>query len=568
MKNAELAEIFSDLADILEYQGENRFKLNAYRRASRVLEDMTEDIEAVAAENRLRDLPGIGEAIASKIEEYLETGKMNRFEEAKAEAPSGLMDMLRVPGLGPKTVAMIHKELGISTLDELREAAAEGRLKGLPGIGPKKSDNIARGLEMMVEDDNRMLLGEALPLVESVIESMKKAGVERIVQAGSLRRMKDTIGDIDILAAGDDGGKTIDKFCELPIVERVLAHGDTKGSVVTDEGRQVDLRVVAPESFGAALQYFTGSQAHNVKIRDLAKRKGLKVNEYGVFKGDKNIAGETEEDVYKALGLPLIPPELREDRGEIEAAMDGKLPELLELSDIKGDLHAHTDYSDGHATIEQMAEAAKKRGYEYLAISDHSRALRVFGGMDSDELLTQVKEIRQIDKEISGIKLLASVEVDILGDGSLDLPDDTLEQLDFVTASIHSGFQQPREKITERVISAIRNPNVNSIGHPTGRLLNRRSPFDIDMDAVIKDAAKHGVALEINANPHRLDLTDVACRRAADQGVMIVINTDAHDTDDLGLMRFGVSVARRGWLSKKNILNALPLKELQKKLNK
>jgi DNA polymerase (family 10) len=380
--------------------------------------------------------------------------------------------------------------------------------------------------------------------------------------------MKETVGDLDVLTAGPDRDEIIRLFCSLPDVREVLAKGSTKASIITHQGRQVDLRVVPLKSFGAALQYFTGSKAHNIRLRDLAKKAHLKVNEYGVFRGNKAIAGETEESVYAALGLPWIPPEIREDRGEIEAALEGKLPKLLELTDIQGDLHVHTDWSDGHASIEDMARAAKARGYRYLALCDHTRALKIFGGLSGEEVLEQVIEVRKASSKVPGIKLLTGVEVDIKSDGSLDLPDAVLARLDFVTASVHSGFKQHREKMTARIVSALRHEHVDSIGHPTGRLLGAREPYDVDLEVLLQEAARQGKCLEINAHPERLDLSDQACRRARELGVKLVINTDAHSTDDLDLMRFGVATARRGWLEKQDVLNALPLQTLLKKLGR
>lgn len=568
MKNKELARIFYELADLLEFKGENPFKLNAYRKAARAMEDLPEDVALVAKEDRLREIPGIGEAITAKINEYLESGQMKRYEEAKQGVPSGLLDMLGVPGLGPRTVAQLNKELGITTLKELENAARRGKIQGLPGFGEKKVQNILQGIEMKAEAGKRMLLGEALPLVERITEALRKAGVEKVVPAGSLRRMKETAGDIDILAAGKDGREIVKLFCRLPQVRKVLAEGNTKGSVIIEEGRQIDLRVVAVESYGAALVYFTGSKAHNIHLRTLAIKKNLKVSEYGVFRGDKPIAGATEESVYAALEMPFIPPELREDRGEIEAALEKRLPKLLELGDIRGDMHAHTNWTDGNASIEAMAKAAKAKGYEYLVISDHTRALKVFGGLSAEEMLEEIEEVRKAGRKVPGIRLFTGAEVDIKSDGSLDLPDEVLAKLDFVTASVHSGFKQSREKVTGRIVRAIRSEHVDAIGHPTGRLISSRKAYDVDLDAVMTEAAKRGKCLEINAHPERLDLNDQECRRAKELGVTMVINTDAHAVQNFDLMRFGVATARRGWLEKSDILNTLPVKQVTARLGK
>ncbi len=568
MKNSELARIFRELADLLEFKGENPFKLAAYRKAARAMEDLTEDVAVVAKEDRLRDIPGIGEAIDSKIKEYLETGKMKRYEDAKQGVPSGLLEMLAVPGLGPRTVAILNQKLGVKTLKELEHAARAGKIEGLPGFGAKKIQNILGGIEMKTEGAKRMLLGEALPLVERITAEMRKAGIEKVVPAGSLRRMKETVGDLDILAAGKNGKEIVKLFCGLPQVKKVLAEGNTKGSVIVEEGRQVDLRVVPVESFGAALLYFTGSKAHNIHLRTLALKKNLKVNEYGIFRGEKAIAGKTEESVYEALGMQFIPPELREDRGEIEAALEKTLPKLIEIGDVRGDMHVHTNWSDGKASIEDMAKAAKAKGYEYIVISDHSRALKVFGGLSAEEMLEEVEEIKKTNRKVPGIRLLTGAEVDIKSDGSLDLPDEVLSKLDFVTASVHSGFKQSRETVTARILKAIRSEHVDAIGHPTGRLIGLRKSYDVDLDAVITEAAKRGTFLEINAHPQRLDLNDQACRRAKELGAKMVISTDAHAVENFDLMRFGVATARRGWLEKGDVLNTLPLKRLTAKLGK
>ncbi len=556
MTNRDLANAFETLADLLEFKGENAFKLRAYRRAAQVIRDLTEDISVLAKEGRLRDLPGVGEGIAKKIVQFVETGTMDKLIEAKRGIPSGISDMLAISGVGPRTVALAHEKLGVNTLEELAEAARDGRLAELPGMGAKKAENVLKGIEFMHRAAERITLGEALPLVEEVIAELRSKGIRRAVAAGSLRRMRETIGDVDILTSGKDGGKIIRGFTGLSRVQRVLGAGDTKGSVVMDNGVQVDLRVVPPESYGAALQYFTGSKAHNVRLRRIARERGLKLSEYGIFEGDRQIAGRSEEEVYGALDLPVIPPELREDRGEIEAAQKSALPKLIQLSDIKGDLHVHTNWSDGHNTIEEMVHAAKKRGYKYIVICDHTRALKVFGGLDSKRLKSQITDVRKTDEKTKGIRVLTGTEVDIRADGSLDLPDEELAELDFVTASVHSAFKQDRDTMTRRIIKAIENPHVDSIGHLTGRLLGKREGYDVDIEAVLEAAARTGTALELNAHPVRLDLTDQACRRAKEVGAKVVVNTDAHDVEQLDLMRFGVATARRGWLEKSNVLNS------------
>ena len=558
MRNDEIAGMLETLANLLEFKGENPFKLSAYRRAARVLRDQTEDVATLVRENRLKELPGIGESIEKKIVQALTTGKIEKLTEAMKTVPPGVLRMMEIPGVGPRTAAQVHEKLGIKTLEEFTAAARSGKLAGVPGIGAKKAAGFLGAIKFAKASSRRMLLGEALPLAEKIIAQLEERGVRGALAAGSLRRMCETIGDIDILAAGAGAasGKIIGAFTKLPEVRRVLGAGGTKASIVMESGVQVDLRVVPPESFGAALQYFTGSKAHNIRLRAMARERGLKLSEYGVFKGDRRIAGRTEEEVYRALKLPLIPPELREDRGEIEAAQKGALPKLVTLDDIRGDLHVHTKWSDGRNTIEEMARAARALGRKYIVISDHTRALKIFGGLDVDGLMKEVAEVRAAAKKLRGIALLTGTEMDIRADGTLDLPDAALAKLDFVIASVHSAFRQDKEKMTRRIIKAIENPNVDCIGHLTGRLLGRREGYAVDVEAVLKAAARNGTAIELNANPLRLDLTDQACRRAKELGVQVVINTDAHSTEDLQLMRYGVATAQRGWLEKSNVLNA------------
>ena len=558
MRNDEIAGMLETLANVLEFQGENPFKLGAYRRAARVLRDLTEDVATLVAENRLKDLPGIGESIEAKIVQALKTGKIEKLTAALKTVPPGVVAMMEIPGVGPRTAALVHQKLGIKTVEEFNRAARAGKLAGLPGIGAKRAAGFVGAIEYARASSRRMLLGDALPLAEKIIAQLEERGVRGALAAGSLRRMHETIGDIDILAAGAASGKIIGAFTELPGVRRVLGAGGTKASIVTESGVQVDLRVVPPESFGAALQYFTGSKAHNIRLRAMARERGLKLSEYGLFKRDRRIAGRTEEEVYRALKLPLIPPELREDRGEIEAAQKGALPKLVEPEDIRGDLHVHTKWSDGRSTIEEMARAARDLGRKYILISDHTRALKVFGGLDAKRLAEQAAEVRATAKKIKGIALLTGTEMDIRADGTLDLPDEALSKLDFVMASVHSAFKQDKEKMTRRIVKAMENPHVDCIGHLTGRLLGRREGYAVDLDAVLKAAARTGTAIELNSQPLRLDLTDQACHRAKELGVKVVINTDAHSTEDLKLMRYGVATARRGWLEKSDVLNTRP----------
>jgi len=564
MKNKAIAELFDRMADVLEFQGENVFKVNAYRKAARVLKDMQEDVAQLLQENRLKDIPGIGEALAKKIEEYLTTGHIAKIDETISTVPSALIELLRIPNLGPKTLALAHKSLGVQNLEDLKAVIADGRLAKLPGMGEKKVENIRKGIEWIEQHTGRIPLGEALPIAEGIIEELKKRakGIDlgRITPAGSLRRMSETIGDIDLLAETHQGKKLIEIFCHLPMVTQILAQGETKGSVIVEGGRQVDLRAIPKESFGAALQYFTGSKAHNVRIREIAKNLGLKVNEYGVFREEEKLAGENEEEIYTLLGLPWIPPELREDRGEIESALAHTLPELVKPEDILGDIHVHTNWSDGSASIEEMAIAGERLGYRYLAICDHSQSAGYAGGLSPEKLLVQIQEIRKWNQTHPTFTLLAGSEVDIRTDGMLDYPDEILSQLDFVIASVHSGFSQ---RVTERLMTAAKHPLVTLLAHPTGRLIGKREGYDVDIDQVMKACAETGTALEINAYFERLDLNDLLARKAKELGIVFAIGTDAHHPDQLGMMRFGLGVARRAWLQKNHILNCMDLTKIK-----
>lgn len=569
MKNAEIAEIFDRMADILELLNENPFRVRSYRKASMVIGDQTEDIAAIAESGRLGELPGIGASFAEKIKEYLSTGKLAAYEELKAKVPAGVVEMMHVPGLGPKTAGLFWKQANITSVAELSQAIEAGKLLGLPGIGEKKLENIKKGIQTYLAGQGRVLLGVALPVAEEIAARLEEVkGVSQVLPAGSLRRRRETIGDVDILVASAHGKEVVDAFVHLPTVKDVLAAGDTKGSVRVEGGLQVDVRVVAPESFGAAAQYFTGSKAHNIRLRDLAIGKKLKLNEYGVFRGEKRIAGETEQDVYAALGLPWIPPELREDRGEVEAALEGALPALIEEKDIRGDLQMHSTHSDGSASIEEMARVCQELGYEYLCITDHSQSLKVARGLSPARLREQRKEIDALNRKLTGIRILAGVETDILSDGTLDLPDKVLASLDFVIASIHVGMQQDADHITARLVKAMQNPYVHAIAHPTGRVLNQRDPYAVHFDELLRVAKETGTALEINAHYDRLDLGDTQARAARDAGVKLVINTDAHAPVHLPFMRFGVATARRGWVRKEDVLNTLPLEKLLEALGR
>jgi len=570
MKNQEIAKIFNDIADLLEIKGENPFRIRAYRRAAQNIEGLAKDVKEIAKDELLK-VPGIGQDLAGKVEEYVKTGRLQFYEDLKKEVPASLSTLLSVPSLGPKTAKLLLEKLNIKDLETLEKFAREHRLIGLPGIKEKTEENILKGIEMLKRGLERKPLGKVLPVANDILDHLRnKAPVKELIVAGSIRRWKETIKDIDILATSENPKEVMKTFVHLPYVREILMQGPTKSSVIIQEGLQVDLRVVEEESFGAALAYFTGSKAHNIRLREMAVKAGLKINEYGIFseKDDKRLGGEKEEDVYDILGLPYIPPELREDTGEIEAALSGKLPKLLEPEDIKGDLHVHTKWSDGSHDFEELIVEARKRGYQYIAITDHSKGLNIARGLTEERLLEEKRQIDALNKKLKGFKLLAGIEVDVRSNGKLDLPDDALKKLDIVVASIHSGFKQKREQLTKRLISAMKNPYVSVIAHPTGRLIGERDPYDIDINAILKAAKETGTAIEINAYPLRLDLNDVHARMAKENGVSLAISTDAHAIGDFDYMAYGVSIARRGWLEKKNVLNALDYDSLLKFLKK
>ena len=568
MKNQQIAKIFSEISELLELKGENVFRIRAYRRAAQNMDNLSKDVSTLSREE-LESIPGIGKDLAGKIHEFLETGKIAKHEELKREIPGGVLQLLTVPGLGPKKAKMLFERLKVKSVAELAAAIRKGKLAGLPGIQKKTEENIVKGIELIKRGAERRPLGRTLPLAEDIVRRIKEtAPVDNIEVAGSIRRRKDTVKDIDILTTSKEPEAVMDAFVKLPHVTRVLMRGPTRSSVITEEGIQVDLRVVDDDTFGAALQYFTGSKQHNIKLREMAVRAGLKISEYGVFKepGEKRIGGRKEEDVYKALKLPFIPPELREDTGEIEAALEGNLPDLVTLDDIKGDLHVHTNWSDGSHDLGSLVQAAKKKGYSYIAITDHTKGLGVAHGLDEKRLAEEIKLIDEANKKLSGFRVLKGTEVDIRSDGRLDLPDDALAGLDIVVASIHSGFKQTQAQITARLISAVRNPCVSVIAHPTGRLIGERDAYAVDMEAVLKEAAKYGVAMEINAYPLRLDLNDLHAKMAKELGVPLVISTDTHVTSQFDFMTYGVSIARRGWVEKKDVLNTLESEQLIKRL--
>ncbi len=562
-KNREIGEIFDNIADILDLLEDNPFRIRAYRNAGRNIRELTDNIEDLIERNEFIKIPGIGPDLLGKIREFLSTGKINDYEELKKRVPEGLVELLAIQGLGPKTLAKLNKELGVKNIEDLERALGGKQILTLRGMGEKKVEDIKRGIELFIKSGDRMLLGIALPLAEQIIHEINKIpGAEGTIAAGSIRRMRETIGDIDILTMAKEGERVVKAFTKLPFVKEVLASGDTKGSVIFETGIQIDLRVVEPDSYGAALQYFTGSKAHNIKLRTIALEKGLKINEYGVFRGDKKIAGENEDGIYRILGLPWIPPEIREDKGEIEAAQNEKLPFLVEIGDIRGDLHMHSKWSDGGATIEEMALKAKELGYKYIAMTDHSPSSRIARGLSVERLYEKKEEVEAINKKLRGIRILMGSEVDIKSDGSLDYPDDVLKDLDIAIAAVHSGFKMDRESMTRRIVKALQNPFIHALAHPTGRLIGQREGYEADMDEIIKTAREYGKALEINSHYLRLDLNDINVRKAMEKGIKIVISTDSHFTDQLSMIRLGVATARRGWVEKKDVLNTMGFTEL------
>jgi len=569
VKNLELAWILEEIGDLLELQGESPFKVRAYRRAARSVELLPEDIETVWRRGELGRIEGVGKAIEAKIDEWLGTGTMTFYEALKQQLPPGLRELTRVPGVGPKMAQLLYRELDIHGLDDLEAACRAGRLRHVRGLGARTEENILRAIERLRRQMERVPLGVALPVAQQLVKALESLpAVQRIALAGSLRRGRETVGDVDIVASSPEPSAVMDAFVGLPGVEQVLARGETKSSIVLKVGLQADLRVVRDEQFAAALHHFTGSKEHNVALRELAQGRGLKISEYGIapVDGGDPLVIATETDVFAAVGLPFIPPELREDGSEITAAREGRLPELVTLAAIRGDLHVHSQWSDGQHSIEEMARAAKARGYSYIAITDHSRSLGVARGLDPQRLEEQLSEIEALNRRLDGFRVLSGCEVDILRDGTLDLPDDLLARLDVVIASVHSAMQQDQEEMTERIVAAMRNPHVDIIGHPTGRILGRREPYAVDMERLITVAAETGTALEINGSPERLDLKDVHARSARERGVMIVVNTDAHSTDGLDQMAYGVTVARRAWLGKADVLNCLSWPELKARL--
>jgi DNA polymerase (family 10) len=571
MTNQEISDILVHISEILDIQGENPFKIRAYIRASQTLEGLTYELSSLEDKNKIKELPGIGEGIAKKIKELLEKGKLKYYEDLKKSEYVPLTEFLRISGMGPKHAKLVHDELGIKTVEDLRRAAEKGRLKELPGLGEKVEQNILQGIQQVLKYKERLPLAFIHPRAQNILNELKKVKeIKQMTLAGSLRRMRETIADADVLVASNKPKPVMDAFDKLPQVAKVVAKGSTKSSIKTKNGFQVDLRVVKPESFGAAQHYFTGSKAHNIRIRSLGVDKGLKVNEYGVFKGDKRVAGKTEKSVFKAVGLPYIPPELREDKGEIEAGLKSQLPDLIEQKHLKGDLHMHSTWTDGNNSIEEMARSARKRGYRYIAICDHSPTVGITNGLTPERLKKQMKEIDKLNRKMTSKKggrsfrILKGIEVDIRANGNLDLDDDLLKELDIVVAAVHTKFGLSRDEMTRRMVKAVENPQVDIIAHPTGRLIGKREPYQVDLDRLMDACKDYGKALELNAYPERLDLSDLNCRKAKEKGIKIAISTDAHRDKHLDWISFGIATARRGWIEPGDVINTLSLSRLLK----
>ncbi len=564
VQNLAVAAIFEEIADRLSIQGANVFRVRAYSNAARLLQGLGRDVkQMVERGGDLTELPGIGADLAGKMREIVETGKCALLERLRREMPAAVTELLKVPRLGPKRVAALWHDLDVQTPEQVLRAARDGRIRALAGFGEKMERQIEAAVAARLLVETRVKLATAAQYAEALVRHLERAqGVERVVVAGSFRRMRETVGDLDLLVTVRKANAAMERFVAYPDVAEVLAQGGTRASVRLKSGLQVDLRVVAAESFGAALVYFTGSKAHNIALRRIAQERGLKINEYGVFKGTKRIAGDTEASVYRIIGLPEIPPELREDRGEIEAARAGGLPQLVEVADLKGDLHAHTTATDGRNSLEDMVAAAQALGFEYLAITEHSRRQTMAHGLDPERLRRQADAIDRLNAKRKGIRVLKGIEVDILDDGTLDLPDSVLAELDIVVAAVHSRFNLSRAQQTERILRALENPHVTLLAHPTGRLIGEREPYDVDMLKIVRKAKARHIYLELNAHPERLDLTDTNCRMAKDEGVLVAIDSDAHDTGQFANLHYGVGQARRGWLRREDVLNTRGLGEI------
>ena len=567
MKNQEVAEIFAAMADILAIQGENYHRIMAYRRAAENVATLGRPLDEVWQAGELETIPGVGKTLAAKIDELMRTGRLRAYDKLQAQVPAGAVALLWVPDVGPRKAALFWKELGITSIEALEKAARQGRLRGLKGMGAKSEAKVLAGIEALKRRTGRTPLGVAWPLAWAMLDALRQVpGVVQAAPAGSMRRMRETVGDLDLLVAARDPNPVMARFRELDQVAEVLLSGPTKTSVRIHGGLQVDLRVLEPVRWGTALQYFTGSQAHNIHLRALSLDRGFSLSEYALKREDgSEILCATEEEVYAALGLPFIPPELREDRGEIEAALVGNLPDLIEPGDLKGDLHFHTTWSDGHQSLLEMAQAARARGLEYALVADHSHSLGVARGITADDLRRQRAEIEEVNRKMGGtFRLLAGAEVEVLADGTLDFPDEVLAELDLVVAAVHSGLRQGREQVTERTLAAIRNPHVDIIAHPTGRLIGGREGADLDMEAIFRAAAETGTTLEVIAHPRRLDLCDVHVRRAVELGLKLAINSDAHDVNGFAVLPFGVATARRGWAEPADVINTWSVGRLMK----
>ncbi len=566
--NTEIAQRFQRLADLLEIEGANPFRVRAYRNAARTIEGLPHSVAAMVADGAdLTELPGIGKDLAGKIREIVESGHLALLDQVSTHLPGQLAELAAIPGLGPKRVKALYDALGITSVKELEQAARAGNIRRLPGFGAKSEENLLAEIQRRTGREPRIPLPAAERFAEPILEHIRQTtGVIKAILAGSYRRRRDTIGDLDILVSCRNPAAVIDRFVAYADVDQIVSKGTTRATIVLRTGLHVDLRVVPEASYGAALQYFTGSKAHNIAIRSLAVKKGLKINEYGVFRGETAIAGATEEEVYRQVGLPYLEPELRENRGEIEAALKKTLPRLVTLKDLRGDLHCHSKASDGNATIEDMARAARERGYEYVAICDHSPRVTIAHGLSPQRFMQQMEEIDRLNARLEGFTVLKGAEVDILEDGSLDLPDNLLRQLDLTVCAVHYHFRLSKTKQTERIIRAMDHPAFNILAHPTGRMLNEREPYEVDMERLMSAAKERGRVLEVNAQPARLDLTDVHCKLAKDMGVRVAISTDAHRTTDLPLIRFGIDQARRGWLEAGDVINTKSWKELKKLL--
>ncbi len=564
--NSELADMFNQLGKLLDIEGANVFKVRAYQRAAQIVSGLNKNIEDMVDQGEdLTSIDGIGKELAAKLKEGVKTGKLKKLEEVKKRVPEELLQLHGLAGLGPRKIGTLYKELGITNLDDLEKSARSGKISQLSGFGQKTESKILKALEEKKQQKpQRHKIATVEEIATSLLSYLKKVKtIDQIEVAGSYRRRKETVKDLDMVISTEKPLEIMDYFLRYQDIHEVVMKGETRTSVLLKTGIQVDVRVVGYQSYGAALNYFTGSKAHNIALRTLALKRDWKINEYGIFEGQKQIAGQDEQEIYKALGLDFIEPELREDTGEVEAAQEGKLPNLVKLSDIKGDLHVHSLYSDGRNSLKDIAQAAKKRGYQYIAVTDHSQRLKMARGLDEGRLRNQIEEIDKLNQKLKDIVILKGIEVDILEDGSLDLPESILKKLDVIVAAVHSGFNLSKEKQTKRILKAVDNKLVNILAHPSGRIINSREPYVLDLEKIFTEAVDKNCYMEINSQPDRLDLNDVQIRAAKEKGVKMVINTDSHHLGNLDLMKFGLDQARRGWLEKKDVINARSLSELK-----